>query len=140
LSPNKIYQLLRGPDALSEAAESFRGVQLLDRHAGVRAINHPRDLVIGRIGDDVTFDGAYLTATVFVSRADAIRDIETGARRCWSAGYRYTPDMTPGTYRGAAYDGVMRAVIGNHCALVPEGRCGAETEIDFANLKWRRTS
>ena len=46
-----------------------------------------------------------------------------------SAGYSYTPDMTPGEFEGKAYDGVMRNLSGNHVALVERGRIGADAVI-----------
>jgi hypothetical protein len=34
-----------------------------------------------------------------------------------------------GTFRGARFDGRMVGLIGNHVALVPEGRSGADVVI-----------
>jgi len=132
LDPKRVFRLLRGPDALAEAADSFRGVQLLDRHAGVSVTNHPAELVIGCVGSDVTFDGMYLRASITVWGADAIRDIETRARRSWSIGYRYRPDMTPGEYEGTPYDGRMTEMVGNHLALVESGRAGPDVDVVIA--------
>jgi hypothetical protein len=42
--------------------------------------------------------------------------------------------MTPGTYGGIKYDGVMRDIVGNHVALVEEGRAGADVHVGDAAL------
>jgi hypothetical protein len=61
--------------------------------------------------------------------ADAIDGIESGEQRELSAAYRYEPDMTPGTYQGVRYDGVMRDIEGNHVALVESGRAGSDVIV-----------
>ncbi len=38
--------------------------------------------------------------------------------------------MTPGSYNGEAYDGVMRDIAGNHVALVVQGRAGADVLVN----------
>jgi len=57
-----------------------------------------------------------------------------------SAGYYYTADMTPGTYEGVAYDGVMRNIRFNHVALVVEGRAGSDVVVgdSMENLTMNR--
>lgn len=37
--------------------------------------------------------------------------------------------MTPGSFQGECYDGVMRDMIGDHMALVKEGRAGPEVAV-----------
>ena len=46
-----------------------------------------------------------------------------------SLAYFYAPDMTPGTWQGQPYDGVMRQIMGNHLALVEEGRAGHDVAV-----------
>ena len=49
-------------------------------------------------------------------KAATIAGIESEEQRELSCGYRYTADMSPGTYRGQRYDGVMRQ-IPDHCHI-----------------------
>jgi hypothetical protein len=42
--------------------------------------------------------------------------------------------MTPGTYKGQPYDGRMTDIVGNHIALVEEGRAGADVHVNDAAL------
>ncbi|EHI5853274.1 DUF2213 domain-containing protein, partial [Salmonella enterica] len=57
----------------------------------------------------------------------AIAGIETDEQREISSSYAYVADMTPGTTPdGEPYDGVMRNIVGNHVALVGDGRAGPD--------------
>ncbi len=129
LEPNRIYNLLRDAGELAKAAPSFNGVQLLDAHIPVTAANPQDDAIVGAIGTDTTFDAPYLKASLIVWDADAIARIESGEQRELSCGYRYDADMTPGTYEGQPYDGVMRNIRGNHVALVEKGRAGPDVLV-----------
>jgi hypothetical protein len=49
--------------------------------------------------------------------------------------------MTPGSFEGERFDGVMRSLIGNHISTVVEGRAGSEVAIDGAlRSRWASTS
>lgn len=141
LDPDKIYNLLRDPDELAKAAKSLNGVPLLRKHIAVSAEDHQPHDVVGSLGTDAKFDGTYLTNSLFVNAKDAIDDIETGHKRELSAGYHYTPDMTPGKFGGKGYDGVMRDIVFNHVALVEDGRAGPDVIVgDSAeNIKMKTT-
>ena len=59
----------------------------------------------------------------------AIAGIRTNEQRELSSAYRYVADMTPGIYEGVPYDGRMTEIVGNHVALVPVGRAGADVLV-----------
>jgi 8-oxo-dGTP pyrophosphatase MutT (NUDIX family) len=126
LEPGRKYRLLRCPVELAKAAATSNGKPLLITHESAEADMHPFDLTVGSLGTDAEFVDPYLYNSLSVWESSAIRGIEDKSRRQLSAGYRYTPDMTPGIFRGAPYDGVMRNIIFNHEALVPAGRAGAD--------------
>lgn len=132
LDPNRIYRLYRDPEELRAAADSFRNLPLLIRHVPVTADFPQRDSWVGTVGSDISFDGTYLRAgQLSVWTQDAIGLIETDAQRELSSSYRYTADMTPGVHpEYGAYDGVMRNIIGNHVAMVEEGRAGSDVRIE----------
>ena len=67
----------------------------------------------------------------------SIDGIDANRKRELSPGYRYRPDMTPGTWGGLQYDGVMRDIMANHIALVIEGRQGPEVTVGDENMKSR---
>jgi hypothetical protein len=137
LDPDKVYRLLRHPDELKSGgtsknrtgAWSFAGKPLLIVHKPLNAEDHPYEKVVGAVGD-VKFEGGYLRArglTIWPQNATDV--VESGEQRELSSGYKYDADMTPGTWRGQRYDGVMRNIRGNHVAIVAEGRAGPDVVI-----------
>ncbi len=134
LSPSTVYQLLRDPAELRRAASTFNNLPLLRRHVPVSADDHRPTDVVGSTGTDARFDGMYLTNSLVVWEAAAIAGINSGAQRELSAAYRYDADMTPGTFNGVRYDGIMRNIRGNHVALVETGRAGADVIVGDAAL------
>jgi len=134
LDPNKIYKLYRDPEELKKAAPSFRNLQLLMLHTKVTAQNPKNEITVGTVGSEISFDGKYLVADqLTVWDGEGISLIESEAAKELSSSYHYRADMTPGvTPEGVAYDGVMRDIMGNHVALVPEGRAGSDVVVNDA--------
>lgn len=129
LDPDRVYQLLRDPDELRKAADTFNGVQLLRKHIPVNAEDHQPWDVVGTTGTEAKYEHPYLKNSLHVWHKDAIDDIESDAKRELSCGYHYRPDMTPGVFGGMRYDGVMRDIRGNHVALVKDGRAGPDVLV-----------
>lgn len=129
LDPNKTYRLLRDPEELKAASDTFNNLPVLSEHVAVSASAPRKDLVIGSTGTDAAFDGGHLTNSLVFWDGSAIQDIEDEKAKELSCAYHYRPDMTPGTYEGEAYDGVMREIKGNHVALVPRGRVGPDAYV-----------
>jgi len=133
LDRDAIYNLLRDPEELKKAAPTLNGVQLLRKHIPVTADDHQPYDTVGSLGTDAEFveEGGenYLDNSLFINASDAIAGIENGKKRELSAGYHYTPDMTPGIFRGTRYDGVMRDIVFNHVALVEDGRAGPDVVV-----------
>jgi hypothetical protein len=122
LVPEQKYRLLRCPDELAKAVESFKGVPLLEGHVADSAENPRKQERCGVVCDDVRFDYPHLIGSLVLWDNDAIAGVETEEQRQLSASYGYTLDMTPGEFEGEPYDGVMRNIVGNHVAIVPVGR------------------
>lgn len=129
LDPKRIYQLLRDPKELEKAAPSSNNIQLMSLHIAVSADEPQKETVAGSTGTDGAFNAPYLQNSLVVWDKDDIKNIEDGSAKELSCGYAYRPDMTPGTYEGTSYDGVMRDIIFNHVALVPEGRVGHDVIV-----------
>jgi hypothetical protein len=134
LKRDKVYQLLRDPAELRKAAPSFNNLPLLSEHVPVNAQDHQPDLVIGSTGTDAEFAEPYLRNSLVLWAKDFIDAVESGTQKELSSAYRYRADMTPGNYNGAEYDGVMRDIIGNHVALVREGRAGSDVIVGDSAL------
>jgi hypothetical protein len=114
---------------LKKAASTFNNLPILSRHVPVSADDHQPDLVIGSTGTDAEYEDPYLSNSLIFWARDAIDDIESEVKKELSSAYRYRADMTPGTHEGEAYDGVMRDLVGNHVALVREGRAGPDVVV-----------
>lgn len=136
LDPNRVYHLLRDPAELEKAATSFSGKPLLYGHVPVTADDHDHMSTVGALSN-VTWRSPKLYADLSCWTRQAIDGIESNQQKQLSASYRYTAQMTPGTYNGRAYDGKMVGISGNHVALVPAGRNGAECVVHDAALARR---
>ncbi len=134
LDPDKIYHLLRDPEELEKAAGTFNSVPVLMTHQPSVAEDHPREIVVGTTGTDAVFEAPYLKNSLTIWDQEGIDLIESGEQKELSAGYRYIPEMTPGTYENHPYDGVMREIRGNHVALVAAGRAGADVVVGDSKL------
>ena len=130
LDPNKEYNLLRDPDELRDALDTFKGLQLLIRHIPVDASQPEKDSTIGSIGTvlDMDDDGR-VWSSLRVFDQDGIDYIESKELGELSAGYAYDADMTAGTWNDKPYDGIMRNIHGNHVAIVNRGRIGSDAII-----------
>jgi len=141
LDEDKIYYLFRDPQELAKAAGTFNGKPLLYDHKPVHADAHDHDLTVGALSN-ATWNPPYLDADLSCWSGSAIRTIEDGSQKQLSSAYRYRADMTPGTHEGVRFDGVMRDIVGNHVALVREGRAGPDVVVgdSLENITMAKTA
>ncbi|TIT96955.1 MAG: DUF2213 domain-containing protein [Mesorhizobium sp.] len=135
LDPERIYKLYRDADELAKAAPTFVGKPLLLKHIPISAKEHPREAVVGALGDAVEFHAPYLMAPLSIWDGAAIALIESDRQKELSSSYRYRADMTPGTLAGESYDGAMRDISANHVALVEEGRAGPDVVVGDSKME-----
>ena len=129
LNPDQVYQLFRDPEELRKGAATFNNIPLLSEHVPVSAADHRPDLVIGATGSNAEFVAPYLRNSLVVWASDAIKKIQHDEVRELSCAYRYRAVMEPGTYQGERYDGRMVALVGNHVAVVEQGRAGPDVVV-----------
>lgn len=132
LDPDRVYKLLRDPEELAKAADSFNRLPLMLKHVAVTAqdeSSHQPNEVVGALGSHARFVHPYLQNSLVIWGKPGIDAVEAEAQKELSSGYRYRADMTPGSYEGDSYDGVMRDIVGNHVALVKEGRAGPDVVV-----------
>jgi 8-oxo-dGTP pyrophosphatase MutT (NUDIX family) len=129
LEPDRKYQLLRHPDELRKAAPTLNNQQVMLGHVPVNADDHKPEMWVGTTGTDAKWNDPYLDNSLTIHAREGIDAIESGEAKELSCGYRYKPVMTPGTFKGVPYDGVMTEIGFNHVALVPEGRAGADIVV-----------
>jgi len=135
LKPKAIYQIYRPAAEIEKAVDTFNGLPLSLDHWEMDAANMPKDKIVGSLGTDAAFDAPYLTNSLTVTDADAIKRIENGEFRDLSAGYLCDVEMIDGMFDGKHYDGVMKNIRGNHVALVREGRAGHDVRVADSALK-----
>lgn len=131
LEPDRIYQMYRDPAELERGASTFNNLQLMLTHIPVNADDPQLELTAGAIGN-ARYEHPYLVVdAIAVWSAEAIAMIESRAAAQLSSSYRYTAIMGAGvTPEGVAYDGRMCNIIGNHVALVEEGRAGPDVVVN----------
>lgn len=129
LNPKAIYQIYRPAAEIEKAVDTFNGLPLSLDHWEMDAANMPKDKIVGSLGTDAAFDAPYLTNSLTVTDADAIKRINSGEFRDLSAGYLCDVEMIDGMFDGKHYDGVMKNIRGNHVALVREGRAGHDVRV-----------
>jgi hypothetical protein len=129
LRPDAVYQLYRDPEELRKAAASFESIPLLIKHVPVTADDHEPDLVVGVVSN-IRYEHPYLKGDVTVWTDEAKAVIMDESQRELSSAYRYTPVLGVGTAPdGLRYDITMRNLLGNHVALVAEGRAGSDVMV-----------
>jgi hypothetical protein len=140
LDKDKTYQLLRHPDELEKAAPTFNKLPLLSKHIPLTADTHKSEFVIGTTGTDASFEFPYLKNSLAVWTKPGIDSIESDEKKELSSAYRYKADMTPGVWddpetgQKLPFDGVMRDIVGNHLALVREGRAGHDVVVGDSKM------
>lgn len=140
LDGSRTYRLLRHPDELAKAADTFNNLPILSEHVPVSAWDHRPELVVGSTGSHAVFENGYLANSLVIWAQDEIDGVTSNRKRQLSSAYRYRPDMTPGNYEGMQYDGIMRDIVGNHVALVIEGRAGPDVLVGDENTMKTRTA
>lgn len=140
LEPDQVYRLYRDPEELAHGAHTFNNIPLLSEHLPVNPDlwdeEIPNEVKIGSTGTDAAFLHPYLQNSLVIWSARYQQAIDDETQRELSCGYRYRADMTPGqTADGLHYDGVMRDIMGNHVALVIEGRAGPDIVVGDELMK-----
>lgn len=134
LDPQRVYMLLRDPEELAKAIPTFNGIPLLDRHVSVIEFEAQKKYVVGTTGQSAEWAEPYVRNSLVIWDQGAQAGVETGKQRELSSAYRYDADMTPGTFAGVAYDGIMRNIRGSHVALVEAGRAGSDVVVGDSKL------
>lgn len=129
LESEKIYYVLRPENELRKAVPTFNNLPLTREHIEVDVENVPKDKIVGSLGDHAEYADGYIKNNLIVYDQKDIDLIMSGKKKELSCGYRYTPVREHGTFDGQEYDFVMTDIIGNHIALVKEGRAGHDVVV-----------
>ena len=129
LDPNKVYNVLCPKEELEKAAKTFNNLPLTREHIEVDVDDVPKEKIVGSLGDHATVDGKYLKNNLIIYDKKDIDLVLSGKKKELSCGYRYTPIRESGEYDGQHYDFKMTDIIGNHVALVKQGRAGRDVMV-----------
>ena len=138
LEPDKIYNLFCSGEELEKAAATFNGIQLLKKHTPVNAEDHKKNDIVGTTGTNAKYNAPFLQNSLVIWTKEGIDFIESEKQKELSCGYHYTPVMTPGSFQGQPFDGLMTELAGNHLTLVGDGRAGDECVVEDSavELQW----
>lgn len=137
IEPNEIYYVYRPAEELSkeETIKSFRLQPIIDDHEMLSAnddeLTAPEKKgVHGTTGQDIYFDenDGYLKANLKIFSRKLKNLIDSGKNQL-SMGYRCLYEKANGVYNGIKYDFIQRNLIGNHQAVVQEGRSGPDVAV-----------
>lgn len=129
LDSKTIYYVYRPEAELAKAADTFNNLPLTRDHIEVAIDDVPKERIVGSLGDRAEYKAPYLTNSLMVYDKTDIDNILNGNKKELSCGYRYTPVKKSGEWHGQHYDFVMTDIVGNHVALVKEGRAGHDVVV-----------
>jgi len=130
--PDRIYYVYRPAEELSrqETIDSFKLMPFIDEHEvlGKSGMPAERKGVQGVIGEQVYYDEPYLRGNLKIHSSAAQSLIAAGKVEL-SPCYGCDWSAEVGTFEGKPYQYVQRNIIGNHLALVEEGRTGPDVAV-----------
>ena len=129
LEPDKIYNVYCPKEELEKALPTFNNLPLTREHIEVDVDNVPKEKIVGSLGDHASFEYPYLKNNLIIYDKKDIDLVMSGKKKELSCGYRYTPVRQSGEADGQHYDFVMTDIIGNHVALVKQGRAGRDVMV-----------
>lgn len=137
LDPEKIYNVLCPEEELIKAVPTFNNLPLTRDHIAVDVDNVPKERIVGSLGDHATYEKPYIKNNLIVYDKKDIDLIMSGKKKELSCGYRYTPVREDGEFEGQHYDFKMTDIVGNHIALVKQGRAGRDVMVadSIKNIK-----
>ena len=128
LDPERLYNVYRPGDEIEKAAATFDGLPLQLQHHIDSADEPQTEFRVGSISRPV-WRAPYLDCDLHITNGAAISAVEHGDFKEISAAYLYEPVVESGEFDGTPYEIVMRNLRGNHVALVPKGRAGADVVV-----------
>lgn len=126
----RIYNVLRSPEELTKAADTFRLIPIIDEHELLGSIGTSTDdrPPAGYTGESVTYEHPFLYSSLKITSDALQKQLARGKIELSPA---YTCDWLEesGVYEGAQYDYKQVIKHGNHLALVSRGRTGADVAV-----------
>ena len=128
--PARIYNVLRSPEELERAANTFSLIPIIDEHELLGSLGTSTDerTPAGTTGETVTYEHPYLYSSIKIT-SDALQKQLARGKIELSPAYTCDWIPEPGEYEGERYDYVQKINHGNHLALVEKGRTGRDVAV-----------
>lgn len=129
--PNKVYYVYRPATTLSQSVETWDNPPkpfINDHEMLGEGFSKIDDRPVQGVIHNPVFEDDILYADISVYSESLKKKIEDGKKEL-SLGYFCKYRKEKGVYKGQAYDYVQEDMVGNHIALVDNGRCGSDVKV-----------
>lgn len=129
--PNKVYYVYRSADTLSQSVPTWDNPPkpFIDDHEMLgEGFSKVDDRPVQGVISNPVFENDTLYADISVY-SESLKDKIANGKKELSLGYFCKYRKEKGVYKGQAYDYVQEDMVGNHIALVDNGRCGSDVKV-----------
>ena len=129
--PDKVYYVYRSADTLSQSVPTWDNPPkpfINDHEMLGEGFSKIDDRPVQGVIHNPVFENDTLYADISVYSESLKKKIEDGKKEL-SLGYFCKYRKEKGVYKGQAYDYVQEDMVGNHIALVDNGRCGSDVKV-----------
>lgn len=129
--PNKVYYVYRPATTLSQSVDTWDNPPkpfINDHEMLGEGFSKIDDRPVQGVIHNPIFEDDVLYADISVYSEDLKDKIENGKKEL-SLGYFCKYRKEKGIYKGQTYDYIQEDMVGNHIALVDNGRCGSDVKV-----------
>lgn len=129
--PDKIYYVYRPAETLAQSVDTWDNPPkpfINDHEMLGEGFSKVDDRPVQGVIHNPVYEDGTLYADISVYSESLKKKIEDGKKEL-SLGYFCKYEKQKGVYKGQAYDYVQRDMVGNHIALVENGRCGSDVRV-----------
>ena len=129
--PDKIYNVFRSPETLKASADTWDNPPkpfINDHEMLGEGFSKIDDRPVQGVIHNPVFEDDVLYADISVY-SESLKDAIANGKKELSLGYFCKYRKEKGVYKGQAYDYVQEDMVGNHIALVDNGRCGSDVKV-----------
>lgn len=129
--PDKVYYVYRPAETLSQSVTTWDNPPkpfINDHEMLGEGFSKIDDRPVQGVIHNPVFEDDVLYADISVYSESLKKKIEDGKKEL-SLGYFCKYRKEKGVYKGQAYDYIQEDMVGNHIALVDNGRCGSDVKV-----------
>ena len=129
--PDKVYYVYRSADTLAQSVPTWDNPPkpfINDHEMLGEGFSKIDDRPVQGVIHNPVFENDTLYADISVY-SESLKDKIANGKKELSLGYFCKYRKEKGVYKGQAYDYVQEDMVGNHIALVDNGRCGSDVKV-----------